>query len=201
MNGKMFQIKTGFFLLLVSFSFLWYFEKFTNEIIAQKVQWCITLFLMLFVLISIVKQQRELYILWQQKNNIFNMPKTQLLDLLQMPIVIFNNKKDILWYNSSFKTELAGNMDIIGENIALYIPQLTSVEFKKNSKVTIQYNDKEYLIFTKEFIKTEQQSETLTFLCMLDITEHTKLLNTYQSEKVILSVVVIDNYEAMLQQA
>lgn len=197
----MFQIKTGFFLLLVSFSFLWYFEKFTNEIIAQKVQWCITLFLMLFVLISIVKQQRELYILWQQKNNIFNMPKTQLLDLLQMPIVIFNNKKDILWYNSSFKTELAGNMDIIGENIALYIPQLTSVEFKKNSKVTIQYNDKEYLIFTKEFIKTEQQSETLTFLCMLDITEHTKLLNTYQSEKVILSVVVIDNYEAMLQQA
>ena len=123
----MFQIKTGFFLLLVSFSFLGYFEKFTNEIIAQKVQWCITLFLMLFVLISIVKQQRELYILWQQKNNIFNMPKTQLLDLLQMPIVIFNNKKDILWYNSSFKTELAGNMDIIGENIALYIPQLTSV--------------------------------------------------------------------------
>ena len=88
----MFQIKTGFFLLLVSFSFLWYFEKFTNEIIAQKVQWCITLFLMLFVLISIAKQQRELYILWQQKNNIFNMPKTQLLDLLQMPIVIFNNK-------------------------------------------------------------------------------------------------------------
>lgn len=103
----MFQIKTGFFLLLVSFSFLWYFEKFTNEIIAQKVQWCITLFLMLFVLISIVKQQRELYILWQQKNNIFNMPKTQLLDLLQMPIVIFNNKKDILWYNSSFKNRIS----------------------------------------------------------------------------------------------
>lgn len=92
-------------------------------------------------------------------------------------------------------------MDIIGENIALYIPQLTSVEFKKNSKVTIQYNDKEYLIFTKEFIKTEQQSEMLTLLCLLDITEHAKLLDTYQSEKVIVSVVVIDNYEAVLQQA
>lgn len=197
----MFQIKTGFFLLLVSFSFLWYFEKFTNEVIAQKMQWGITLLLLFFVLFSIIKQQKELYIVWQQKNSILNMPKTQWFDLLQIPIVILNDKKNILWHNSAFKMELAADINIMGENIALYIPQLEDVKLNKDSKVTIQYNNKEYLILATEYSGTEQKSGTLMFLCMLDITEHTKLLNAYQSEKVIISIAVIDNYEAILQQA
>lgn len=201
MRGKTFQIKTGFFLLLVSFSFLWYFEKFTNEVIAQKIQWCVTLFLLLFVLFSVIKQQRELYIIWQQKNSILSIPKTQLLDLLQMPIVIFNDKKNILWHNSTFKMEFTTDINIIGENVELYVPQLKNVKFNKNSKGTIQYNNKEYLILATEYSEVEQKSETLTFLCMLDITKYAKLLNAYQSEKVIISVAVIDNYEAILQQA
>lgn len=129
------------------------------------------------------------------KNTLINSP---------FPLIILETDGNIVWRSSSFNKEFAN----VGINA--YIDDLTK-EIKQeiqagSTKIDkeIEINNKTYHIIgehvkTKKKDRKKQEKYMLT-LYFIDITSKNELMKKYNDEKLCVGIVLIDNYEEIIQR-
>ena len=119
------------------------------------------------------------------------------------PVVILSATSHILWHNDAF-AKIAGNEDIYDLPISDYIPAFNTdlLKCENNSVSTnIEYNGKKYNVFGNIILNSEddKSENSYTILYWDDVTEHETLKKKYSDEKFVSCVIVVDNYEELMQ--
>ncbi len=120
------------------------------------------------------------------------------------PLVILETDGNIIWRSSIFNNEFA-NIDINNylNEISKEIKQIINNQEKKKSVETeIQIGEKTYKIIG-EYVKSKQrkkESEYMTILYFIDETKHIKTLKKYEDSKMCIGIIMVDNYEEIMQK-
>ena len=122
------------------------------------------------------------------------------------PLIILETNGNVIWRSSNFNKEFAN----VGINS--YIDDLAKeinidIENNKTNFLDKQVNieNKIYKIIgnyvkSKKRDKKKNTSEYITVLYFIDITEKQELLNKYNASKSCVGIVMIDNYEEIMQR-
>jgi len=161
-------------------------------------------FLMLFYsLYSNGKRKDEIegYI----ENLTFNMDSVTKDTLLNFPLPMLTLELNgmIIWHNSLFQ-RLLGEDTILERNIDEFIAELKPENIIKNNKIipiSVDYKNKVYKVLGN-LVRTNQKNEkehyTLS-LYFIDMTEYNMLLKKHFEEEPDIGVVIIDNYDELMQ--
>lgn len=128
------------------------------------------------------------------KNTLLNFP---------MPFVVVELGGKIIWYNSYFR-EIFDEEDILEESINTLVKGLDTKEFKKEAisiSKEVLIGNKTYLLLGN-YIQVEKKvnsSGYILFIYLIDRTEYVELKERYNDEKVAVSLIVIDNYDDLMQ--
>lgn len=134
--------------------------------------------------------------------NIDSATKDTLLNF-PMPLVLAELDGNTIWYNSSFR-EIFGDEDFLQKTVAGVItdikPQMTkgdSVNISKDITITNRY----YTVLGN-LVKIDDNNDEESFIVMLYFVDNTDLVNEkqkFEDNKNIVSLVVIDNYDDLMQ--
>jgi len=129
------------------------------------------------------------------KNTLINSP---------FPLIILEETGNVIWRSSSFNKEFAN----VGIN--KYIDELSkeiNLEIQNNtSKISrkIEIGDKVYNVIGDhvKMRKKERRKEAkhMVTLYFIDITENEELINKYNNEKTCMGIIMLDNYEEIIQR-
>ena len=125
------------------------------------------------------------------------------------PLVVLETNGNIIWKSGNFIKEFA-NIDI-GNTLSDIIKELKikieKSEITKNSAICerIQIGNKTYKILG-EYTKVKDKEhknlkEYIATVYFLDETNYVELMQSYNNSKTCIGVVVIDNYEELMQRA
>lgn len=130
------------------------------------------------------------------KNTLINSP---------IPLIILETDGNVIWRSDKFNKEFAN----VGINN--YIDEITreiKMDIDNNNTVTvdkeIEIDEKTYHVIG-DYIKIKQKdrkktSKYMTILYFMDITETKNLLNKYKDSNTCMGLIVIDNYEEIIQR-
>ncbi|MCX7710526.1 MAG: DHH family phosphoesterase [Clostridia bacterium] len=204
MENKKFS---GIFIPRASF-YLWII--FIMVVIIGILQWQIAVpgFLLLIFLVyynyrSNHIRQREItkYI----ENLTFNIDSAAKDTLLNfpMPLVVLELDGTIIWYNSSFRRIFDGEA-LLEKTIHSFIEELNPdrlVDEISNISREIVINGEHYSVLGN-FVKIDSKAETSSFILMLYLINNTELVSLrkkYEDEKTTVGLIVIDNYDDLMQ--
>ncbi|MDO5041622.1 MAG: DHH family phosphoesterase [Peptoniphilus sp.] len=124
------------------------------------------------------------------KQAIFNMP---------FPIVLVDENRKFIWYNSEF-TELASeeiNIDMNMEDVFNNIDFDEIYKLDSNTPYKCIHKGKYYDIFHRvaDVSKSSSASNEITMLYFIDTTEFKNLEEKYFSERAVVAKIEVDNYD------
>lgn len=119
------------------------------------------------------------------------------LYLLPAPTVILNAEGTVLWYNKFFLERMLSGQDIFG----LPLDSIMELDLEKlyaSGDAVIVLHDSTYQVTVT---RTAREDAELSTLCFTDITDYATLQETYSNTKPSVLLILIDNYEDVLQDA
>jgi c-di-AMP phosphodiesterase-like protein len=134
--------------------------------------------------------------------NIDSATKDTLLNF-PMPLVVVELDGTIIWYNPPFR-DIFDGQHLLERTISSFVNDLDPKNFidgQSNIKKEIVIDNRYYNVLCN-FVKIEKKSEKNNFILMLyliDNTELKTLQKNYSDEKVAIGLVVIDNYDDLMQ--
>ena len=134
--------------------------------------------------------------------NIDTATKDTLLNF-PMPLVVTDLDGTIIWYNSSFRKIFDGE-DLLEKTINNFIEELnpdTLVGDNVNISRQVFLNGMHYKVLCN-FAKIEKKSDSSNYILILYFIDNSELIETrkkYQDDKVVAGLVVIDNYDELMQ--
>jgi c-di-AMP phosphodiesterase-like protein len=120
-----------------------------------------------------------------------------------MPLVLIELDGTIIWYNSSFKKIFEGE-ELLEKAIQTFTKDLNPESFSNetmNFSDEIKIHDRNYCVLGN-FIKVDKrinEDEIILLLYFIDNTELVNLKKTYDDEKTVVGVFIIDNYDDLMQ--
>ena len=122
------------------------------------------------------------------------------------PLIILETNGNVIWRSSKFNKEFANvginsYIDDLSKEIKMEIENNKTVSLDKQ----IEIENKTYHIIGN-YVKTRKKdrkkntSEYITILYFIDITDKQELLNKYNNSQSCVAIVMIDNYEEIMQR-
>ncbi|HHV59477.1 MAG TPA: phosphoesterase [Clostridiaceae bacterium] len=124
-----------------------------------------------------------------------------------MPLVIMELDGTIIWYNSSFRA-VFDNADLLERKIGEFASALHPGDFLDNTNENNQGFSKDVVISGRSytalgnFVKVDEKNNIYKYIVLIyliDNTELIKLQEKYDEERIVCGVVVIDNYDDLMQ--
>lgn len=121
--------------------------------------------------------------------------ENEVLYYFDTPSVIVDENFRVLWCNQAFSTQIIPEYEAFGTE--LY--KIADIDMKAlmiNGEVTINYSDRSFKVST---VIAQRGEQKLIFLTFTDITEFAELFSKYKRTRPSVLLLVIDNYEDVLQ--
>jgi c-di-AMP phosphodiesterase-like protein len=134
--------------------------------------------------------------------NIDTATKDTLLNF-PMPLVVADLDGSIIWYNSSFK-KIFDEGDLLEKTISTFVEDLHPENLANDTIDTarqLTLNGMHYKVLCN-FAKIEKKSDAASFILILyfvDVTELVDLRVKLSEDKLVTSLIVIDNYDDLMQ--
>ena len=111
------------------------------------------------------------------------------------PIIIVDDTESVIWYNREFEDRLFGDDRAYGVHLSDLVGNNTAKIFAQ-SGATVKILDRYYNV-------SARQSETfsLSVIRFSDITDHVLLENEYKASRKTVMIMMVDNYDDVLQNA
>ncbi len=121
---------------------------------------------------------------------------------LPLPVVIISLEGKLIWNNKAF-TNLIGTSIVYELNITDYIPSFNIDELNYNNDhvdIRVWHSDRIYNVFGN-IVTTNNEKILGSYIVMYwdDITDFENLTKKYNDEQFVSCVVVIDNYDELMQ--
>ena len=132
------------------------------------------------------------------KNTLINSP---------FPIIILETDGNVIWRSSKFNNEFSNvpintYIDDIAKEIKIEIEKESNPKIDKN----LEIEGKTYHVIGN-YVKIKQrdkdkkkQSKYMTILYFIDVTNEEELLRKYEDSKTCIGIIMIDNYDEILQR-
>ena len=120
-----------------------------------------------------------------------------------LPLVVLESDGVIVWYNSLFRNIFAG-ADLLERAISHFVENLKLEELAKDTKnisKEVEINNKHYTMLGN-YITAEEECKNnngVLMLYFIDNTSHIELKQKYDEEKEMAGIILIDNYEDIVQ--
>lgn len=120
-----------------------------------------------------------------------------------MPLLLVEVDGTIIWYNSSFRSifgngeQLENTIKSLVANIKLDSNEGHILNISKPLKI-----EEKYFNILGNVVKLEKKNEKQEYILMfyfLDVTDHELLKEKYEAEKVAAAIIIIDNYDDLMQ--
>lgn len=121
--------------------------------------------------------------------------ENEVLYYFDTPSVIVDENFRVLWCNQAFSAQIIPEYESFGTE--LY--KIVDIDMKSlmiNGEVTVNYCDRSFKVST---VITQRGDQKLIFLTFTDITEFAELFSKYKRTRPSVLLLVIDNYEDVLQ--
>jgi c-di-AMP phosphodiesterase-like protein len=120
---------------------------------------------------------------------------------LPVPLVVVDLDGKINWYNSKF-TDLVEEKSVIGKSIDKLISGLTLEQLKSSEPIEgIKVTDRYYDVYTNIVGLDEENPENvIIMLYWFDNTAYTNLQTKYDDEKIVISLINVDNYDDVMNE-
>ena len=134
--------------------------------------------------------------------NIDSATKETLLNF-PMPLVMIELDGTIIWYNVSFRKIFEGE-DLLERTISSFIEELKPSNIlndKSEISKEVVISGKNYNVFGN-FVKNDKKADLSGYILLLYFVDNSELFylkNKYDEEKIITGVIIIDNYDDLMQ--
>ncbi len=134
--------------------------------------------------------------------NIDSATKDTLLNF-PMPLALIQLDGTIIWYNSSLRKIFDGK-DLLEKTIGSFVKGMDFESIMEDvSKTTKEttINGRQYSVL-KNLVKVDEKTsvnEYIMLLYFIDNTELTEIKKKYEDEKVSIAIIIIDNYDELMQ--
>lgn len=120
---------------------------------------------------------------------------------LPVPLVVIDLEGKINWYNSKF-TEIVSENGVIGKSIMSLIPVLTLDQFKNGEQQEgVKIGDRVFNVFANMVnLEDETPQNFIIMLYWFDVTPYTDLKRRFDSEKPVLALINVDNFEDVMNE-
>lgn len=121
--------------------------------------------------------------------------ENEVLYYSESPAVILNDDFAVLWCNKEFDSQLMPGYEIFGNDISK-IFNIDIKELMLEGVTTNEYNGRTYKVTS---IVIDKNNRKMIYLNFTDITEFAELFSKYKRTRPSVILLVIDNYEDVLQ--
>ena len=131
------------------------------------------------------------------KHGILNLP---------LPLVMVEVDGTISWYNPKF-TEVIDKKGLLHKNISTLIPNFdidNIMNSKEEMSIEATYNDRQFKVLynvVKNNRKNSNRKSIIIMLYWIDITSFTVLKDKYNSEKMNVALIQVDNYDDVINSS
>lgn len=119
----------------------------------------------------------------------------RILYYAESPAVIMNEDFLVLWCNKEFDSQIMPDYEIFGNNIGKFF-DIDLKELMIEGVTTNEYNGRTYKITS---IVIDKNNRKMIYLNFTDISEFAELFSKYKRTRPSVILLVIDNYEDVLQ--
>jgi c-di-AMP phosphodiesterase-like protein len=120
---------------------------------------------------------------------------------LPMPLSLVNLEGKLIWYNSKF-SDLFGERDLLDVEIDKVIPQLDIETLLSGGHESSEFKIGErHFQLKKNVVNIDSRNKDERIILMLywiDVTSYVKLKNKYNSERPVVAMVQVDNYDEVI---
>ncbi len=124
-------------------------------------------------------------------------PDREALNRFPLPVLVVGERREILWYSESFRTNVLGDYDIYGSSLD-EISRTPVESFYLPNGVDLSYGGKHYTAFG---FHSEAHKLPVDILYFVDNTMLKNIAQEYRLSRPCVMILVIDNYDELVQNA
>ncbi len=121
--------------------------------------------------------------------------ENEVLYCIDTPSAIVDKNFRVIWCNKEFDLQIAPEHEVFGVELYKFI-EIDMKALMIDGVVTVSYGDRSFKISS---VITQRNEEKLIYLSFTDVTEFAELFNQYKRTRPSVLLLVIDNYEDVLQ--
>lgn len=181
---------------------------FTVIIFFQNWKWGILAFLFFLLIFTVhiyhmIHYQKSTVGYLQSLHGIIHSAENNMLLTFPFPYVILDMEGKIEWYNAKFEN-LFEQKKMFHKQIGTLLPELDITQFPSQEEVIwvkrFDYNERHYKAYTQRMLQVgEEGEENIYILYLLDETENIDLKVQNIRQQTLVSSILIDNYEEVMQ--
>ena len=141
--------------------------------------------------------QKDMYEFLQNMGEHLNLADREALHNFPMPVTVVNGKAEIIWYNERFRKSLLDGQDAYGVSLGS-ITQVDPRDFCTPDGVQLSYKGRDFKAFG---FNSGDPDNPLYMLYFTEDTEIKQLADEYHMSRPSVMIIVIDNYEELMQNA
>jgi c-di-AMP phosphodiesterase-like protein len=115
-----------------------------------------------------------------------------------LPVLVTRRGGEIIWYNNQMREKVLGGQDCFSHGLAEYFPSVNLAMDCPPQGYGVEYNGHQY---TAYHAPTGEEDNRLNVLYLVDDDKLKRIAKEYFSSRPVAVIILIDNYEELLQSA
>ncbi len=115
-----------------------------------------------------------------------------------LPVLVTRRGGEVIWYNNQMREKVFGNEDCFGHGLAEYFPSINLEMDCPTQGYGVEYKGHQY---TAYHAPTGDEDNRLNVLYLVDDDKLKRIAKEYFSSRPVAAIILIDNYEEVLQSA
>lgn len=152
----------------------------------------------IFVLIQIALMNRSINKVYKNMGKLLSPYQNQSLNEFPLPVVVAKPGGEIIWYNPVMQERVFGGDDFFGMGINEVFPDLNLAVPCPPQGFGVEHKGKQFSAFSAKSCTTDDQFNILYFF---DDDKLKRIAREYFASRPVVAVIMIDNYEELLQSA
>lgn len=162
------------------------------------VELAVVLVAFIFIIVRIVGIQKDLHLYLQQLGNTLTTAQKSSLVEFPIPVMVSMQGNEIAWYNNIFRDKVAKGKDMIGIAVTDIIKDPENPKLRTDDGAYLNYDGRSYRVFRCE---AEEDGHVISMYYFVDQTTLISIAKEYELTRPSVMLIVIDNYEELLQNA
>ena len=115
-----------------------------------------------------------------------------------LPVLVTRRGGEVIWYNNQMSTKVFGGEDCFGHGLAEYFPSINLQTDCPAQGYGVEYKGHQY---TAYHAPTGEEENRLNVIYLIDDDKLKRIAKEYFSSRPVAAIILIDNYEELLQSA
>ncbi|MBC8570069.1 DHH family phosphoesterase [Zongyangia hominis] len=152
----------------------------------------------IFIAVRVIGIQKDIHLYLQQLGHTLTTAQKSSLVEFPVPVMVSMQGNEIAWYNNVFRDKVAKGKDMIGLAVTDVVKDPDNPKLSTDDGVYLNVDGRSYRVFRSQ---SEEDGHKLNMYYFVDQTTLINIAKEYELTRPSVLLIVIDNYEELLQNA